>query len=182
MVNRCQSCGGVLDPGTKVCPHCGAKVRRSYRELWILLFFAIGVGLGLLLLDRWRVTLPASPEGAESMGEEAPAAAAKTPSPPAVRRAKEGPEYEPYYCDRAQAQAVREKAREIAEITVRSEEVTLHLGEEWAYYSEGLKASFVTKFTDSDTCLNGHPRQITFYYRGALVARVESEGGITVEP
>lgn len=179
-------------------------MKQSISAGWIVAFFVIGILLGLLALQlletrdplAWlfparETTTPASPPAVTSRRNEPPPAravasaprvrgetspvpppAAETPPPPPERIA------EPLVCDRRAAARVREKAREVAEIFSEGERLTVKLRDEWSYYSDGVRRSFVKQFTDSDTCLNGHARPIEFYYQGNLFASALPEQGL----
>jgi len=81
-------------------------------------------------------------------------------------------------CDRDAALAVRKKAQEIALLIEQGKVLNVTLGEGWAYYSPGLRRSFVERFSAADTCLNGAPRQIHFFFHGEEVASSDIHGGV----
>lgn len=91
------------------------------------------------------------------------------------------PEHEPIACNKKKAEAIRDKARELAEIVSYDNHLVVKLGKEWAYYSDSVKRSFVVKFIDSDTCLNGKSRAIEFSYQGKLYASADPERGVMFE-
>lgn len=103
-----------------------------------------------------------------------------TQKKPVKHHAEESPQpvTEPVICDQSKARAVRKKAQEIAVITEQGGVLSVTLGKDWAYYSPGIKRSFVERFVASDTCLRGSPRSIIFYFRGEQVASTDIHGGI----
>lgn len=178
-------------------------MKQSISAGWIVAFFVIGILLGLLALQlleardplAWlfparETTTPASSPAVAARRNEppSPAVASAPPTrretspvpPPAAEITPPLPERiaEPLVCDRRAAARVREKAREVAEIFSEGERLTVKLRDEWSYYSDGVRRSFVGQFTDSDTCLNGRPRPIEFYYQGDLFATALPEQGL----
>ena len=43
-MTKCKNCGGQIEADTKVCPHCGAEVKKGfYATPWIMLAIVIYV-------------------------------------------------------------------------------------------------------------------------------------------
>jgi hypothetical protein len=81
-------------------------------------------------------------------------------------------------CNREAAQGVRDKASELAEISVQGGVLQLHLGSVWEFYTPGLRRSFVEAFAEADRCLQGDGRPIRFSFRGSEVAAVSAGGAV----
>lgn len=198
---RCRACGAALQRGETSCPYCGARVGPVVSRLWVLAFFVMGVVIGLLIL----VLQQGGPGSIASSESEAPvtlsepatkkvparvkakpkikAASRKSPAPVPHSEVEATPPpaeavVEPIECDRAEARAVRDKARTLALISNKGDELILQLNENWAYYSAGLRRSFVATFADADRCLSGRARTMRFYFRGEEVAVVTKSGAI----
>ncbi len=145
-------------------------------KLWMPLFFVIGIGLGLIALkggvleNLEQIELPSFESPLISTGDGGPAGS--KPSPAAKG------EYEPMRCDHEAAEAIREKARNLAAFRDQGDKLTLTLGPAWGYYSEGLRRSFVEAFFESDGCLRGELRRIEFHYRGKLVAEADPDNWV----
>lgn len=164
-------------------------------------FFLIGIILGMVLINANVIDLPqpeSKPVEAGKTGEtqkprksvvrsKAPSASRSTAkSTPRKEPVAEQPEAdkfstEPVICDRKEAIAVRKKAQEIAVIMVQGKELNITLGDAWAYYSPGIRRSFVERFAASDTCLHGIPRPIHFFYHGEEVASTDIHGGVELK-
>lgn len=166
-------------------------------------FFLIGIILGIVLLDAGVIHLPAvnlsqtdEPAKIDRIENSQPAV---PPQPkkeksrvsrarpakdiPAKPPAAELPQTvaEPIICDQNDARAVRKKAQELSVITEQGGVLVVTLGKDWAYYTPGIKRSFIERFTASDTCLQGGPRSIVFYFRGKQVAIADIHGAIELK-
>lgn len=202
----CQVCGGTIERGDVRCTHCGARRGRSVSRVWVLTFFVMGVVMGLLLLvlqgghpPAWfAVSWPdfsaeevASQPPAPPQGESASASRA---SRPASRPARDSTNaavasspavsdrviVAPMQCNREAAQAVHDKASELATLSLQGGVLQLYLGRAWEFYSPGLRRSFVETFAEADRCLQGVWRPMHFSFRGAEVATVSAEGAIEI--
>jgi hypothetical protein len=198
---RCRACGAALQRGEASCPHCGARVEPVVSRLWVFAFFVMGVVIGLLIL----VLQQGGPGSISSSEAEVPvtlsepatkkvsakvkakpkvkAASRKSPAPVPHSEVEAPPPpaeavVEPIECDRAEARAVRDKARTLALISNKGDELILQLNENWAYYSAGLQRSFAATFADADRCLSGRARTMRFFFRGEEVAVVTKSGAI----
>ena len=142
-------------------------------------FFVIGVLLGLLFIDSstYRTfrdeiqaysgaTEKGSSNGSVS-GKSVPQRLHSDTAPPDSPGNVIGDATETFICDKASAEAIRNKAREIAEISeTAGGTLNVRLREQWSYYTPGIRMSFLQAFAESDTCLLGHSRTIHFYYKG----------------
>lgn len=89
---------------------------------------------------------------------------------------------ETFLCNTASAEKVRNKARSIAEISETADGVLhVRLRQEWAYYTPGIRKSFLQAFAESDACILGHSRTIHFYYNGEEIAISKPAKGLKVE-
>jgi hypothetical protein len=172
--------------------------------VWVLTFFVMGVVIGLLLLvlqggqpPSWltvswphfaREDVPPSPavvmQREPVRGSEASrhtnrldhkvtnGAAAPLPEEPGRVIVA------PMQCNREAAQAVRNKASELATLGLQGGIVQIYLGRAWEYYTPGHRRSFVEAFAEADHCLQGEWRPMRFSFRGAVVATVSVEGAI----
>jgi len=186
-------------------------VKQSISGGWYLAFFVIGILLGLLALqlldkrDPLALLFPSTPQ--QDKGEQQPAShTKKTVAPPSqastfARRStpasptnavateqlapppppRPAPIHEPLVCDQKVAREVRDKAREIAEITDYGDHLSVRLRDEWRYYADSVRHSFVQKFADSDACLNGRSRTIEFFYQGKHYAISNPDSGISYD-
>lgn len=125
---------------------------------------------------RKKPIADAEPEPSSPVAPATADAAATEPPPAEV-----APVPEPFVCNQKRASAIRDKAREMAEIVTYSDHLAVRLRGEWAYYSDSVRRSFITKFADSDACLNGRSRQIRFFYQGKLYATADPEKGVAFE-
>lgn len=185
---RCPACGGWVERPNGACPHCGAATPHTPSNLWVLLFFVIGVllGLGWLLAgEGWRPEWQQAPSATTSQGEPVsvtPARAARpavqTPAT-ATTEGEEGVARAAISCDRKAAMQVRDKVGRMAMLSEGPQGVVLYMGDEWAYYSAGHRRGLVTAFAEADHCLNGTPRPIRFIFRGEEAATVDATGSIT---
>jgi hypothetical protein len=166
----------------------------------IFAFFLIGIILGMVLIDMGMIQLPEftaprpgiktheTEKAPQHQQSEMKAATRKPPTakphdkpvdiisssiPQAVT--------EPVRCDRTNALAVRKKAQEMSVISEQGTILNVTLGKDWAYYTPGIRRSFIERFTASDTCLHGSPRTIHFYYRGKEVAVTDTHGAIVMK-
>jgi len=177
-------------------------VKASLPKSLVLSFFLIGIILGMVLFDVGGIRLPA-PEAPQS--EVKGDADTQASSGPVTRKVvksvskalsravskEKGPAHstssatkpvtEPVICDQVEAMAVRKKAQEIAVIVEQGQLLSVTLGEAWAYYTPGIRQSFVARFAASDTCLRGSPREIRFFFRGEQVAATDVHGGIELK-
>lgn len=167
----------------------------------IFSFFLIGIILGMVLIDANVIDLPqpeTKPQEAGKTSEaqkprksvvrpKAPYAhrttAKRTPRKKPVAEQSEAERFstEPVICDKEEAIAVRKKAQEIAVIMAQGKELNITLGDAWAYYTPGIRRSFVERFAASDTCLHGMPRPIHFFYHGEEVASTDIHGGVELK-
>lgn len=207
----CRACGAALQRGETSCPHCGARVEPVVSRLWVLAFFVMGVMIGLLLLvlqegglgaaisalkqepavasKSVAVTSPAKAPAKTQAKQKPRKPPAPTPTPESAQGrgevepppASASAVVEPLKCDRAEAHAIRDKARTLALISEQGDELTLQLNENWAYYSPGLRRSFAVTFADADRCLSGRARVIHFSFRGEEVALVSREGALEMK-
>ncbi len=204
----CAACGGLLEDETEVCPHCGHRLTPAVPRQWILIFFVMGIVLGLILLNLEQAEAPwwlnlqwingsdePAVEGEQSQATTAsptspgkvpqpavrsrqPANVQKTPSPSSA----DEPDIEPRYCDRNKAWAIREKARSLATISEQGEQLLLRLSRDWEYYNPGHRRGFIEAFAEADLCLReGRGRTIRFSYRGKEVATVSAEGAVEMK-
>jgi hypothetical protein len=159
-------------------------------------FFLIGIIVGMVLLDAELITLPSlditperpvanKPAARESV-DSAPKASTQThPKTTTVQQSVAAPvphvANEPVICDQKKALAVRKSAREVAVIAEQGAVLSVTLNPEWAYYSAGIRRSFIERFVVSDTCLQGRSRVIHFYFRGERIAITDTFGGIDMK-
>lgn len=196
----CEACGGVLNGEYENCPYCGHSLRATVPRKWILLFFVVGVVLGLVLLNLDRALAPSwlepqwttqgdEPAGSEVSPDETVDSAPRrkpqrTPAgqPTSRQQAATEPRIEPRYCDLDKARAVREKARSLATLSEEGGQLLLRLGREWEFYSPGHRRGFVEAVAESDLCLQqGRGRTIRFSYHGKEVAIVTAEGAVEMK-
>jgi len=81
-------------------------------------------------------------------------------------------------CDRAAAQRVQELLREIAAWQEKAGVSTFQLGSVWDEAAPHERLGLVRSFADSDACLMGRAREISFYRVGKLVAKALPTSGI----
>jgi len=173
-------------------------VKSSLPKSLVFSFFLLGIILGMVLIDTNVIPLPqiAGERSGENKKNETPNKAKPTlhnkerqvtiaapKKKPLVQNKKSDVKAiaEPLICDKREALAVRKKAQEIAVITEQGKVLTVTLGEGWAYYTPGIRQSFVERFFASDTCLHGRPREIRFYFRGDEVASTDTRGAIVLK-
>jgi hypothetical protein len=161
-------------------------------------FFVIGVLLGLQFIgsDAYRQlsedvqayfkqSATPSPEDKQATVTER-AERVVTGASPATNKTKGGfvsdATTETFLCDTASAEKIRNKARSIAEISETADGVLhVRLRQEWAYYTPGIRKSFLQTFAESDACILGHSRTIHFYYNGEEIAISRPAKGLKVE-
>lgn len=155
-------------------------------------FFVIGVLLGLLfinshsyrqLYDDAQAFFSHSSDDSPVVTQTHQAASAPVSSGAAEKSDSSGiANSETFLCDTDSAEKIRNKARSIAEIG-ESADGALHvrLREQWAYYTPGIRKSFLQAFAESDTCILGHSRIIHFYYDGEEIAISRPARGLVVE-
>lgn len=177
-------------------------MKSSLPKSLVLSFFLIGIILGMVFIDIGVIRLPApvapqsdtgadaaKPEGSEgvtrqvvkSVSRTVAKIVAKDKSTAGSGETSTKAVTEPVICDQAKALAVRKKAQEIAVIVEQGKVLNVTLGKEWAYYTPGIRRSFVERFAASDTCLHGGARQIRFYFRGEQVASTDAHGAIELK-
>lgn len=176
--SRCQQCGEILPQGAVQCPHCGAGRGKKLPLTLVAAFFIIGVLLGLLFIDsNYYQELRHGLTGAVaelngSPAEEAPQAS--SPGEPSVAALSVEPPAdtdETLVCNREMARKIRAKALEIAEISESDGVLNVRMRQQWAYYTPGIRRSFLEAFAESDACLEGGSRRIHFFYDGEMFAR-----------
>lgn len=189
---KCNQCGLSIPDGAEVCPHCGAPApgKKGLPIALIAAFFIIGVLLGFQFIDstyyrELRHTLM------DDAGREKSPAAENHQSPQPVPRTQASrPEpapqvaensTEPLICDQEMAKKIRAKAREIAEISEAPGVLSVRLRKQWAYYSPGIRESFLQAFAESDACLQGHSREIRFFYQGEQIAISRALKGLQLD-
>lgn len=181
--SRCRRCGERLPQGDVQCPHCGASHEKKLPVALIGAFFIIGALLGLLfvdselyqgLRDERGARVAASPltdeRSARDSGMQQQEGAVIAPS---VDEASEL-----LVCNPEAAQKILAKAREIAEIHQADGVLNVRLRRQWAYYTPGIRRSFLQAFAESDACVEGGTRPIHFYYEGVKVAVSEPSQGL----
>lgn len=201
----CRVCGQEIDRDAIRCPHCGSRTEPVVPRLWILVFFVVGVVIGLMLLIlqgslplSWLASTPAPiaevapqrpsavlPEG-RIRGDKVRTWSPRTDpaSPPTSTRPPSEPKQamsEPIDCNREKALAVRDKARSLAVFSEQPDHLQLRLGDDWAYYSAGHRRSFVEVFSKADRCLQGRWRDIRFTFRGEEVATLSAAGVVEMK-
>lgn len=153
----------------------------------------IGILLGLQFInsdtyqsldDNVRAMFAPGDGPVESGVERAPAKTEQpvqtAPGEPAVDIPVETTET--FLCNRGEAEKIRDKARSIAEITeTRDGALHVRMRKQWAYYTPGIRQSFLQAFAESDTCLLGHSRIIHFYYNGEEIAVSRPARGLKLE-
>lgn len=191
--DNCRVCGGVIEQGAASCPHCGARLGGGMSRVWVLTFFVLGVVIGLLLLVLQGGRLPAwidvqwpfTPTEVVAP-QKGPARVIHVPRQdsgsvvPRPAPATDKVIVAPMQCNREAAQGVRDKASELAELSVQGGVLQLRLGSVWEFYSPGHRRSFVEAFAEADRCLQGAGRPIRFSFRGAEVASVSAEGAVAM--
>ena len=160
-------------------------------------FFIIGALLGLLfveselyhdLRDRVGVRSAAVPSakveeraGRSGGRQEQIAPAAQSATAPVIAPpGEQDPEL--LVCNPEAAQKIIAKAREIAEIDTADGVVNVRLRRQWAYYTPGIRRSFLEAFAESDACLEGGSRPIHFYYDGVKIAVSTPPQGLREQP
>ncbi len=206
MTRRCRACSAELPYGANRCPTCGMVQAPAISRVWIMVFFVMGILIGLLLLvleqggkDPWRLpaqpATPAKSAQLEPRPYSAPKAAKTTDKPvvgkqttsgkagskPAEDETMQQPTIAPLRCDRKAAMQVRERARSLASISEQENRVQLVLTRDWAYYSPGHRRGFVEAFSEADRCLHGQFRELHFLYQGHEVATVSNVGAIRMK-
>ncbi|MCW9088502.1 MAG: zinc ribbon domain-containing protein [Gammaproteobacteria bacterium] len=179
--NRCPRCGEILPQGAAQCPHCGAARKKSAPLALVAAFFIIGVLLGVLFIDsdyypslRQGLTAVVGENDTQPPVEEA----VQQPSPQEKRAVvsalpvQSADESETaLVCNREMARKIRAKALEIAEISESDGVLNVRMRQQWAYYTPGIRRSFLEAFAESDACLEGGSRRIHFFYGGEMFAR-----------
>jgi hypothetical protein len=156
----------------------------------IAAFFIIGVLLGFQFIDsdyyrQLRHSLlddmnQKSRPVAENH-ESPQTVTAERPAPPKPVPQAADRSTEPLLCDQEMATKIRSKAREIAEISEASGVLNVRLRKQWAYYSPGIRESFLQAFAESDACLQGHSREIRFFYQGEQIAVSRALEGLELD-
>lgn len=88
----CKECGGAVSTKAGVCPHCGAKIKRTSGVTWLVLGFLVIVG-GAVLGPAMR----GSDDGASGNAQKAAALPGKTPEQvkaEAAEKAKQEAEFQ----------------------------------------------------------------------------------------
>jgi hypothetical protein len=156
----------------------------------IFSFFLIGIILGLLLFDPrgFRLPQPETEQSTTPRETVAPAprhaardTASGTRQQDKTAAAVAEADGRAMLCDREEARAIRDKAREIAVFSERDDVLHVLLGEAWAYYSPGIRRSFVERIAAADTCLQGRGRNIRFFFKGEEVAGSDPYGSVELK-
>lgn len=191
----CEGCGRSINKSVAQCPHCGQRRRSALSRVWVLVFFVLGIVMGLLLLILQQGEAPSwlTLEWPQSLTEQAEPKTKSVIKPipqrksdkvmvrPSLGTQSTTVTVEPMRCNREKAQAVWDKGRSLASIRVQDEVLQLRMGRDWEYYSPGHRRGFVEAFSEADHCLQGYGRAIHFSFQGKEVATVTAEGAVVLK-
>lgn len=191
--SRCNKCGADIPEGAAVCPLCGTPRPKGLPVALILAFFVIGSLLGLLFVDsdyyyRLRQTMQGYTETLEQTPDKSGLSHERkkahssdiTTDDEELKSSLPAATAAPVICNSEKAERVRRKALEIAELSESEGILQVRLRQPWAYYTPGIRQSFLEAFAESDACLAGHSREIQFYYRGKMIAIARVPEGLSM--
>lgn len=195
--SQCRRCGERLPQGAVECPHCGASREKKLPLPLIGAFFIIGVLLGLLFVDselyhdlREQWGAPAAAQAPPSTDAQSDRGRRESQQERAARQENASKQVlapagsdasEMLVCNPEVAQKILAKAGEIAVIQQVDGILNVRLRQQWAYYTPGIRRSFLEAFAESDACIEGGTRPIHFYYGGEKIAVSEPPQGLRGE-
>ncbi|MCC8997420.1 MAG: hypothetical protein LM517_10335 [Nitrosomonas sp.] len=83
-----------------------------------------------------------------------------------------------FACDQAAARKVQTMLHDMATWYEKDGKITFKWGSDWDHAAPHERLGLIRGFADSDACLTGRPREISFFRMGKLVGKASPTTGI----